>query len=108
MVFQWIFTLSSLVAADSGPSADCGSSKTCKWFVVSIFSMSDISTPESWSDDVLGLFSLENDERYFAKNSIGSSGLLLAISVNPLIRGSPSAGTFYFWLLDLFKFLISQ
>lgn len=88
------FTLSSLVAADSGPSADVGSSKTCKLWFVSIFSTSEISTPESWSDEVFGLFNFENDERYFARNSIGSSGLLLAISVNPLMRGSPRAGNF--------------
>lgn len=68
--------------------------------MVSIFSISDISTPES--DEVFGLFSFENDVKYFAKKSIGSSGLLLAISVNPFIRGSPRAGNFVlFWLFNL-------
>lgn len=85
-------SLSSLVGADSGPSADAGSSKTCNWLLVWIFSGSDISTPESWSVGVFVLLSLENDVKYFAKNSIGSSGLLLAISVNPFMRGSPRAG----------------
>lgn len=40
------------------------------------------------------MFNFENDVRYFAKKSIGSSGLLFAISVNPFIRGSPKAEKF--------------